>query len=421
MQRITLAVWIVVFFCATATCRAENWLGFRGPTGQGISAETHAPLHWSLEQNVKWKTEIPGLGWSSPIVWADRVFVTSTSPEGDSCHVICVDRKTGGVLWDTQVFTQTPSRKEGKNSYATPTPVTDGKRVYAFFSAGGGAALDFEGKVVWTNLDQHFYSRHGLAASPILYKDLLIMPFDGSSTGADEKVGWQKPWDQAYILAFDTSTGKIQWRARRGLSRQAHVTPQVVEVEGKPELLSAAGDVVQGFDPDTGRRLWSAHSQGEGVVPSFVVGDGLMFTSSGFEAETIRTFRLDGNMQGDVTATHVVWESKHSVPIMPSFLYHDGLLFTLKETGIVQCLNAADGNLIWRQRLDGAYSASPVYIDGRIYCLSEQGETTVFEAGRIYKELARNPLEASCQASPAVSGGNIIIRSDKRLFCIADR
>lgn len=401
--------------------RAENWPHFRGPTGQGISTESSVPLNWSPDKNVKWKTAIPGLGWSSPVVWGDRVFLTSTSPDGVACHIICANRADGMILWDKQVFEQKPTRKEGKNSYATPTPTTDGKHVFAVFSSGGVVSVDFDGNVAWMNLDQHFYSRHGLSASPLLWGDLLIMPFDGSTTdiGIDEKVGWQKPWDKAYILAFEKETGKVRWRGTRGLSRQAHVTPQVVEVDGKPTLISPAGDVVQGFNPETGERLWSAHSQGEGVVPSFVVGDGMIFTSSGFEAETIRAFRLDGNMHGDVTQSHLAWEQKKAVPIMPSFLYHDGLLFTVKESGIAQCLDAKTGEIIWHQRLQGTYSASPVFADGRIYMLSEQGETTVFEPSREYKELARNPLEGSCQASPAVSDGCLFIRSEHNLFCIS--
>lgn len=411
---------MIAAWCGTV--RAENWPAFRGPTGQGISSETGIPLTWGAGQNIRWKTAVPGIGWSSPVVWGDRVFLTSTPPDGVSCHVICVDKKSGTIAWDKEVFQQQPTRKEGKNSYATPTPVTDGTRVYAVFSGGGVVALDFAGNVVWTNLDQHFYSRHGLAASPTLYEDLLVMPFDGSTTdvGIDEKVGWQKPWDKAYILAFDTQTGKVRWRATRGLSRQAHVTPRVVDVDGKPVLISPAGDVVQGFNPQTGERLWSAHSQGEGVVPTFVVGGGMIFTSSGFEAETIRAFRLDGDMHGDVTQSHLAWEQKKAVPLLPSFLYHDGLLFTVKESGIAQCLDAKTGDVIWKHRLEGTYSASPVFAEGRIYMLSEAGETTVFQAGREYKELARNALEGPCQASPAVSGGDVLIRSEHALTCVSN-
>src|SRR5688572_26375650 len=165
----------------TIGARAADWPQFRGPTGQGISAETKLPLHWGAESNVLWKTSVPGEGWSSPIVWKDKVFVTSATDRGTSCRVIAFDRKSGSIIWDKEVFEQVPLRKEGKNSYATSTPVTDGKRVYAVFGDGGVAALSLEGAVAWTNREVQFYSRHGLGSSPIIHDDLLIMPYDGSN------------------------------------------------------------------------------------------------------------------------------------------------------------------------------------------------------------------------------------------------
>lgn len=405
--------------------RAGNWPGFRGPSGQGVSDETGVPLKWGPEENVAWKTEVPGVGWSSPIVWEDRVFLTATTEDGTGCHVVSVDRKTGKVLWDTEVFKQTPKRKEGKNSYASPTPVTDGKAVYAFFGGGGAAAVDFDGKTLWTNTENDFYSQHGLGASPVLFEGLLIMPFDGSSPGPDTTVGWKKPWDQAFILALDTKTGKEKYKARRGLSRIAHITPRLTEVGGKPLLVSGAGDVIQGFDPRTGELLWTVASQGEGVVPSIVIGEdlGLAFTSSGFEASAIRTVRLDPAAKGDVTKTHIAWEQTRAVPTQPSFLYLNGLLFTVRENGIALCLDAKTGDIHWQKRIEGEYSASPVAAENRIYFLNEAGRTTVIEAGKAFKVLAENDLNppGRCQASPAVSDGQIFIRSERHLFCVGTK
>jgi outer membrane protein assembly factor BamB len=404
---------------SSSSARGEDWPRFRGPTGQGISAEKDVPLEWGPGKNVAWQTPIPGEGWSSPIVWGDRVFVTSTTDGGATCHIICVDVKSGKVLWDTPVMKQATRRKEGMNSYATPTPVTDGKRVYAVFGSGSIAAVNFaDGKVAWTNADYPFYSQHGLGASPIVHGDLLVMPFDGSSEGDDKQVGWKIPWDEARVIALDVNTGKERWAAKRGKSRISHMTPIVVDVGGKPQLISPAGDVVQGFDLGTGERIWSVYSQGEGVTPSPVAGDGLLFTSSGFEAETIRAIKLDAAAKGDVTKTHVAWEQKRAVPTRPSFVYHDGLLFSLKENGIALCLEAKTGEVVWQERLDANFSASPVYAAGRIYFLAENGETTVIEAGRSFKELAMNPLPGHFQASPAVADGRIFIRSDKELFCL---
>lgn len=416
--RLPLAALFLASLLATPA-GAENWPRFRGPTGQGVSAERGLPLKWGNGENLLWKAEVPGQGWSSPVVWGDRLFLTSTTENGASCHVLCFDANSGKLLWDKEVFKQEPKRKEEQNSHATPTPVTDGKHVYAFFSGGGAAALDFEGKVAWTNTEHSFYSKHGMGASPLLSGDVLVMPFDGSSPGDDPTLGWKKPWDGAFILGLDAATGQVRWKAKRGASRVAHVTPQLTEVGGKPLLVSGAGDVIQGFDPATGDLLWTVQSQGEGVVPSVVVGEGLAFTSSGFEASTVRTVRLAADAKGDVTRTHVAWEHKRAVPCIPSFVYADGLLFSVKENGIALCMDAKTGEIVWQDRLDGTYSASPVLAEGRLYCLSETGETTVIAAGREFKELARNALDAGrCQASPAVSNGKIYVRGTKGLFCV---
>ncbi|MHB8970119.1 MAG: outer membrane protein assembly factor BamB family protein [Pirellulaceae bacterium] len=398
-------------------CPAENWPGFRGPVGQGISRETNLPVSWSLsEKSLAWRVAVPGIGWSSPIVWDDRVFVTSATEEGISCHVLCIDAVRGELVWDKEVFHQVANRKMAENSDATPTPVTDGTLVYAAFNGGRIVAVDFQGNVVWNWRDDQFVSKHGLAVSPILYRDTLIMPFDGNGAADIDNIGYLTAWEGPFIVALDRRTGQEKWRAKRGLSRQAHVTPQITEVNGKPQLISGAGDVVQGFDPDSGERLWTVRSLGEGVVPSIVCGQNLVFTSSGYGAPTIRAIRPDGH--DDVTATHIAWESRDNVPLVPSFLYTDGLLFCLKETGIATCLDAKTGQVIWKQRLPGTYGASPVLAEGRLYCLAENGSTSVIAADRKFKQLAANPLEGPCNASPAIANGRIFIRSQSSLFCI---
>jgi outer membrane protein assembly factor BamB len=410
---------------------AENWPGFRGPTGQGISSEKNLPLKWSRSEdgkaeNVAWRVPVPGVGHSSPIVWGEKVFLTATSPDGSACRVLCFNRADGKLAWDREVFKQEPKRKEARNTYATPTPVTDGQRVYAFFGSGGAAAVTLDGEVAWTNTDYPFYSRHGFGASPVLYKDMVIMPYDGSTPTfshiEEERVGWQKPWDKSFILALDAKTGKERWKAGRGMSRIAHVTPKVADVNGKLLLISAAGDVVQAHDPDTGELLWTAPSKGEGVVPSVVVGEGLAFTSSGFEKTTIRAVRLGGGPTGDAARGKIVWEQTRGAPTLPSFVYEGGLLFSVKENGTAVCLDAKDGKVVWQERIPGGtYAASPVWAEGRLYCLSESGETVVINAGREFKVLQQNPLNDPCQASPAVSNGQFFIRSVGHLYCIGQR
>jgi outer membrane protein assembly factor BamB len=410
---------LVAFIVLPKSARTENWPGFRGPTGQGMSSEKRLPTEWSSTANVAWKTEIPGEGWSSPVIYGDRVFVTTSVDAGVSCRVLCLKRQTGEVLWNKEVIQQTPKRKEKRNSYATPTPVTDGKQVYVAFGDGTVAALTMKGGVVWTNRDFKYYSQHGLGVSPRLYQDLLIIPFDWSNEGEDKKVGWQKPWDKSVILAFDKRTGKLRWRAQRGLSRLGHVTPNILREKGRDQLVSAAGDVIQGFDPTTGEKLWWARSQGEGVVPSVVIGDGLAFTASGFEQPTIRAVRTGG--RGDVTQTHIAWEQTRNVPSVPSFVYVKPLLFTVTDTGVVACLKADTGEVVWQERIGGTHAASPIYADGKIYFLSMEGESVIIEAKPEFKLVARNSIAEYCQASPATSQGQLFIRSEKNLYCIGKK
>jgi outer membrane protein assembly factor BamB len=417
---------LVLLGLTVATARAENWPAFRGPTGQGISAEAGLPLKWSAAEGVAWKTAIPGEGWSSPIVWGERVFLTAALDGGRKCHVLCLDAASGRILWNTEALEQTPGRKEGKNSYATPTPCTDGERVCAVFNDGSVVALDFAGRVLWTNREVSFYSRHGLGASPLLHDGLLIMPYDGSMRVAqpgkypnntdEERTGWQIPWDKSFVVALDVQTGRRTWTAKRGMSRIAHVTPNVLRVGGETQVVSCAGNCIQGFHPRTGALLWHCASEGEGVTPSPAIGDGLIYTSSGFVAPTLRTVRAGG--QGDITATHVAWEQRKGVPMQASLLYVKPHLYSVTDGGIVTCFQAASGEILYQGRLGGNYCASPVCADGHIYFLSEAGETVVIGLGAEFNVLARNPLGERCQASMAVSGGRLFIRTAQSLHCI---
>ena len=406
-----LACWLIV--CDSAW--GDNWMRFRGPTGQGISSETNLPVTWSATKNIKWKASIPGNGWSSPIVFEDYLFLTASSEEGVSCRVICVNRKDGSIAWNTEVHRQKPGPMRKQNSYATPTPVTDGKYVYSVFYDGTVVAVDFSGKIVWKNSEVKFFSLHGLGASPILANGQVIMPFDGSSR-EETQVGWKIPWDKAVVLSLDAENGSVRWKGQRGESRVGHVTP--ILVDKGSQLVSAGGDRVQGFDPTTGKRIWSVYSQGEGVTPSPVVGVGLIYTSSGFEAPTLRAIRLGG--KGDVTKTHIAWEQKRGVAALSSLLYVKPYLYSISRDNILHCIEASSGKIVWLERLSGVYWASPVYANGRIYILSEEGVTIVLRPGPKYDEVARNDLGDTCLASMAVSRGNFYIRSAQHLYCIGN-
>jgi outer membrane protein assembly factor BamB len=409
------ALWFGLF--APLVASAENWPRFRGPTGQGHSQATNLPVEWSAEKGIAWKTPLPGEGWSSPIVWNDRVYVTAARNEGRDCHVVALDLATGNVVWDRLVFSQTLKRKEQKNSFATSTPCTDGERIYACFADGSLAAVSLTGDVLWVNRDFPYFSKHGLGASPIVQDGLVIMPYDGSSPGAELEVGWKKPWDQALVVAFDAATGKVVWKSGRGLSRVSHMTPLVVSVDGRPQLISPAGDRVQGFNPATGELVWSVYSQGEGVTPSPVVDGDLLFTSSGFEATTLRTIRLPG-ARGEVTATHIAWEQKKGAPTQSSLIYVAPRLYAVTDNGVITAYDGATGELAWQDRLGGTFCASPIFAEGRLYFLSEQGDTTVLAPGDKFDVLAKNPLGERCQASFAVTDGRLIVRSDKHVYCL---
>lgn len=392
---------------------AENWSRFRGPNGQGISSETMLPISWSADKNIAWKTSIPGQGWSSPIVYGEHVFLTTATEEGVSCRVVCLHRADGSIAWNTEVHRQKPGAKRQQNSYATPTPVTDGKLVYAVFYDGTVVAVDFAGNLVWKNREVEFFSLHGLGASPVLAQGQLIMPFDGSSA-EETRVGWKVPWENAVILALDAKDGSVRWKGKRGESRVGHVTPILLDDE--KQIVTAGGDRVQGFNAQTGERTWSIYSQGEGVTPSPVVGDGLIFTSSGFEAPTIRAIRIGG--KGEVTKSHIAWEQTKGVPALASPLFVAPYLYTITRDNILHCIQAADGEIVWQQRLTGVHSASPVLADGKIYVLSEDGVTLVLRPGSKYEEIARNSLEETCLASMAVSQGQFFIRTATHLYCI---
>jgi outer membrane protein assembly factor BamB len=248
------------------------------------------------------------------------------------------------------------------------------------------------------------------------------MPFDGSreGEGEDSLIGFKKPWDGAVLLALNKDTGKEVWRGKRGMSRLAHVTPNILQDENSTQLVSAAGDAIQGHDPKTGELIWTVYSRGEGVTPSIVLAEGLIYTCSGFEEPTIRVVKPGG--KGDVTETHIAWEQKQGVPSLSSLLYVAPHIYAVTDAGIVNCFDAKTGEEVWQKRIGGKHAASPIYADGKIYFLTDlDGETVVIKPGDKYEEIARNLLGEACKASIAVSQGNLFIRSDKHLFCIGDK
>ena len=426
MKQILISAFALLFL-AVPVLAQEQWSRFRGPNGQGISTATGLPTQWSATENIAWKTPIPGEGWSSPVIWNDHIFLTSATDDGTECRVIAVDRKSGIILWNKMVFTQELTSQNPRNSRATPTPVTDGQRVYALFPNGTFIALDFEGNVVWTNPDLDFYSGHGLGASPMLYGDLLITAINPSTRvpGENRFLGWQQPWDRSFLLALDKNTGKERWRTKRGMSRISHSVPVVIRVDGKDQILSMVGDVIQSFEPATGELLWTVRSSGEPAVPTPAIGEGMIFAST---VGPILGIKTDG--KGDVTDTHVVWQQRRNTPLVSSFLYVNSCLYAAADNGTFAAIDPANGDILWERRLEGGRpDSSPVYADGNIYVTTHGGITTVLRPNANPKVAAEviavndstgdDTFEGSfVQATFAIAGNQIFLRTYKELWCI---
>ena len=435
----------VCLVLAAPELTAWNWPQWRGPSSSGVSSEPGLPTTWGAGENVAWRTPLAGLGASSPIVWGDLVVVTSqigstaladgaahprlarddralaeretpiggrrASPTGDEIWLVveAFRRSDGRRIWEyrTEAAGPVPELHE-KHNLATPTPATDGRRVYAWFGNGQVVALDMEGRLVWTrHLGEEyspFRARWGHGSSPTLYGDLLILLCDHLP--------------DSYLLALDASTGRERWKVDRGEGRVSHSTPLVVPGPEGDELLVNSSERIDVYDPATGRFLWHTGSARQTPVPSAVFHDGLIYLSRGYRNSDYMAIRPGG--RGDVTASHVEWQAPSGASYVPSLLYYDGLLYVTNEVGVVTCADARTGERLWRHRLGGVFFASPVAGDGKIYLVSETGETFVLAAGREPKVLARNDLGERFLASPAVSQGRLFLRSDRTLFAVGE-
>jgi outer membrane protein assembly factor BamB len=396
-----MVVWTMLLLPNGAGAQAEDWTEFRGPTGQGHSRERGLPVTWSETENVGWKVPIPGKGWSSPAILGSQIWLTTALDEGRSLRAICLDRETGRIVHNVEVFQlPDPGPVHQKNSHASPTPLLEGDRVYLHFGSHGTACITRSGQIVWKTQELKYYHRHGPGGSPVLLGDLLILSCDG--------------YDIQFVVALDKRTGRIRWKSpRKGY--QAYTTPLTVQVQGKDQVISPGAHRAVSYDPLSGREIWwIRYGAGYSNVPRPVYGHGLVFICSGFEQAALFAVRPDG--QGDVTDTHVAWSLKRSVPLTPSPLLVGDELYLVSDNGIASCLDAKTGKVHWQQRLGGNYSASPIYADGRIYFLSEDGESVVIEPSREFKKLATNRLDGHTLASMAVSGRAIFVRSATHVY-----
>ena len=403
----SLRIFVLALLAAASTLSAEDWPQFRGPGGEGHSTERGLPLTWSEKQNIVWKTPVAGRGWSSPVIGGGKVWLTTSidSKTEASLRLLAFDIESGREVVNVEAINIRDSAlKNIKNSHASPTPILENDRVYVHFGADGTAAFTTDGKLVWkTTLP--YESQHGNGGSPTLYRDLLIVNCDGA--------------DDAYVIALDKNTGKTRWRTqRRKPYDQSYSTPLVITVQGRDQLISVGAYRAAAYDPLTGREIWRVgYGDGFSNVPRPVYSHGLVFIPTGFQEASMLAVRPTGT--GDVTDTHIAYTIERGAPFTPSPIVVGDEFFMVSDIGIATCLDVATGKIHWQQRLSGNFSASPVFADGRIYFLSEEGLATVLAPGKEFRRLAVNQLDGSTYASIAPSQGSLFIRSDTHLYRIA--
>jgi outer membrane protein assembly factor BamB len=426
---------------------AADWPQWRGPRGTGATDDKNLPVTWTASENVAWKAAIGGLGVSSPIVWGDRVFVTSqigtgirkpgnhprlaqganagvageralgtraeqaAAADGRTFFLVeAFHRADGRRLWQHRFEATGPlPGVHDKHNLASPSPVTDGQLVYAWFGTGQIVALDMNGKVAWQrHLGQEispFDINWGHGSSPTLFGDLLILLCDHTPA--------------SYLLAVDKKTGRERWRADRGKGRMSYTTPFVVDAPSGPELIVNSSERVDAYDPRSGAFLWHVGGTNQFPIPAPIFHDGVVYMTRGYRSGPYMAIRPGG--RGDISASHVVWEVPTGAPYISSMVYDEGILYMASDVGAITAIDAASGKRLWQQRVEGIFSASPVAGDGKIYFVSETGETIVVKAGRQPEVLARNDIGERLIASPAISNGQLFIRGDDRLFAIGKK
>jgi outer membrane protein assembly factor BamB len=354
MKAPALCALILVVFATVSTPAQENWPEFRGPGRNGHSAANKLPLVWSETNNIVWKTAIHDLGWSSPVIWGDQIWLTTATEDGKQLFAVCVNSRTGKIVQDVKVFdTETPEHVASMNSYASPTPAIEAGRVYVHYGTYGTACLDTrDGKILWSRRDLPCDHHEGPGSSVMLYQTLLCFNVDGR--------------DVQYVIALDKGTGKTVWKTNRSVDytpfstnyRKAFCTPIILAAGGSLQLFSPGAKTMISYDPRSGEELWKVRYSGWSMVPRPLFGHGLLYVITDYDRPELWAVRPDG--RGDVTDTHVVWKVMKDMPRTASLLLVDDLLYMANDDGYAICLEAKTGNQVWRERLKGKHSASPI-------------------------------------------------------------
>jgi outer membrane protein assembly factor BamB len=400
------AVGILAIFQLAAS-HADDWPAWRGPKGNGISTESVAPMMWSATENIAWRTEIPGHGRSSPIVTGDRVFVTTGVDEDQSRRVICIDRGDGRMLWSKSVHTGPGGKMHQDNTMASSTPVTDGERVFAAFVDDQGmkvVALDMDGNVLWNANPGTYFSNHGFAASPVIYGDGVII--NGHQDGT------------AFVVMLDRRTGSEVWRYTPAINQRSFSTPVLTQYDGEDQLILTGSQQTLGLNPSTGELLWNASGPTEKFVCTPSAGHGMVFSFGGSPEKKSLAVKLGGT--GDVSETHVVWRSERGMPYVPSPLLVGDYLHIINDLGVYTCIEPVSGKVLHTARALGSTYSSPIAVGDRIYMFEDTGECTIFENRPGFHVLAKNSLDEEMYTTPAMSNGQLFVRTTTALVCISE-
>ena len=401
---------VLLAFAFVSCAYAENWPGWRGPLRSGVTSDTGVPTTWSATENVLWKSAVPGTGISNPVVWGERVFVTSSEGRDQSdLHILCFDRDTGRERWHQRLWGTAPTLFYPKSGMASPSPITDGERLWAFFGTGDVFCFDMDGGLLWQRAlaDEYgpFENRFAASSSPLLFEGTVILQCDH--------------YGASYVIALDRLTGANRWKSDRPEVWLSWSSPQLVPVDDRTELILCGSEKVDGYDPRSGERLWTVRGSARECVPTPIVGHGLLFAASGPNGSHLA---IKPGGTGDVTDSHVVWRNDRNTPFVPSAIMVGERYYVADDKGIASCIDALSGKLLWRKRLGGKFTASPVAAEGKLYFTSETGSTIVLDASQAkYLELAHNELGEDVYSSPAISQGRFFIRSAKNLFCIESK
>ncbi|MFG0335368.1 MAG: PQQ-binding-like beta-propeller repeat protein [Maioricimonas sp. JB049] len=404
--RCLLLAAVVATLLSATSAEADPWTRFRGPNGTGISHLEGVPRTWT-EEDYEWTVPLPGIGHSSPVVWENSLFLTSGGEDG-SRTLLCLNATTGQTLW-TDTVELGANHLHRKNSYASGTPTTDGERVYvAYADAEQYLVLGYSltGEKLWTRDLGSFSSQHGQGVSPIIHEDLLIVPNDQMGPSS--------------VIALNRRTGETVWESKRNHRRTSYATPFILNVDGRePQLICLSGATgLAGLDPQTGKEIWRSGELPQRTVGSPVFGDGVVIASCGSGGRGKHMVAVDPTGAGDVSGSHVRFERKQNLPYVPTPIMWGGHLYLWNDDGVVCCVDPQTGENVWRERVGGNFSGSPVLIDGALYCISEDGEVVVIDAAPTFRLFGRSPLGDASYATPAVANGRVYLRGFSRLCCL---